>query len=68
MNQASYLAELSVDVDLILQADGTCWSDEPGTHFILSHLYLWQMAWERYPENKLYKIQLKVDDPILSHG
>ena len=29
---------------------------------------LWQTKWERYPENKLFKIQPKVDDPILSHG
>ena len=29
---------------------------------------LWQTEWERYPENKLYKIQPKMDDPIQSHG
>ena len=27
-----------------------------------------QTEWERYPENKLYKIQPKVDDPIPSYG
>ena len=38
---------------------------------VLTNVYvkkLWQMEWERYPENKLYKIQPKVDDPIPSHG
>ena len=33
---------------------------------------LWQQQqqkkWERYPENKLFKIQPKADDPIPSHG
>ena len=29
---------------------------------------LWQTEWERHPENKLYKIQPRVDDPIPSHG
>ena len=38
---------------------------------VLTDMYtkkLWQMEWERYPENKLNKIQPKVDDPIPSHG
>ena len=38
---------------------------------VLTNMYvkkLWQTEWERYPENKLCKIQPKVDDPILSHG
>ena len=38
---------------------------------VLTNVYvkkLWQTEWERYPENKLYKIQPKVDDPIPSHG
>ena len=38
---------------------------------VLTNMYvkkLWQTEWERYPEHKLYKIQPKVDDPILSHG
>ena len=38
---------------------------------MLTNVYvkeLWQTEWERYPENKLYKIQPKVDDPIPSHG
>ena len=37
----------------------------------LTNMYvkkLWQTEWERYPGNKLYKIQPKVDDPISSHG
>ena len=29
---------------------------------------LWQTEWERHPENKLYEIQTKVDDPFPSHG
>ena len=29
---------------------------------------LWQTEWERYPRNKLHKIQPKVDDPTSSHG
>ena len=29
---------------------------------------LWQTEWERYPGNKLYKIQPKVNDPIPTHG
>ena len=38
---------------------------------VLTNMYikkLWQTEWERYPGNKLYKIQPKVDDPIPSHG
>ena len=38
---------------------------------VLTNMYLkklWQTEWERYPENKLYKIQPKVDDSIPSHG
>ena len=38
---------------------------------VLTNVYVkkpWQMEWERYPENKLCKIQPKVDDPIPSHG
>ena len=38
---------------------------------VLTNVYvkkLWQTEWERYPENKLYKIQPKVDDPIPCHG
>ena len=38
---------------------------------VLTNVYvkkLWQTEWESYPENKLYKIQPKVDDPIPSHG
>ena len=38
---------------------------------VLTNVYvkkLWQTEWERYPGNKLYKIQPKVDDPIPSHG
>ena len=38
---------------------------------VLTNMYtkkLWQTEWERYPENKLYKIQPKVDDPIPSHS
>ena len=38
---------------------------------VLTNMYikkLWQTEWERYPENKLCKIQPKVDDPIPSHG
>ena len=38
---------------------------------VLTNVYvkkLWQTEWERYPENKLYKIQPKLDDPIPSHG
>ena len=38
---------------------------------VLTNMYnkkLWQTEWERYPGNKLYKIQSNVDDPILSHG
>ena len=38
---------------------------------VLTNMYakkLWQTEFERYPENKLYKIQPKVDDPIQSHG
>ena len=38
---------------------------------VLTNVYvkkLWQTEWERYPENKLYKIQPKMDDPIPSHG
>ena len=42
----------------------------PSSHFkVLTNMYtkkLWQTEWERYPENKLYKIQTKVDDPIHS--
>ena len=37
---------------------------------VLTNVYinkLWKTEWERYPENKLYKIQPKVDDPIPSH-
>ena len=37
---------------------------------VLTNVYvkkLWQTEWESYPENKLYKIQPKVDDPIPSH-
>ena len=38
---------------------------------VLTNMYvkkLWQTEWERYPGNKLYKIQPKVDDPIPCHG
>ena len=38
---------------------------------VLTNVYvkkLWQTEWERYAENKSYKIQPKVDDPIPSHG
>ena len=38
---------------------------------VLTNMYvkkLWQTEWERYPGNKLYEIQPKVDDPIPSHG
>ena len=38
---------------------------------VLTSMYvkkLWQTEWERYPGNKLYKIQPRVDDPIPSHG
>ena len=38
---------------------------------VLTNVYvkkIWQTEWESYPENKLYKIQPKVDDPIPSHG
>ena len=38
---------------------------------VLTNMYvkkLWQTEWERYAENKLYKIQTEVDDPIPSHG
>ena len=38
---------------------------------VLTNMYiqkLWQTEWERYPGNKLYKIQPKVDDPVPSHG
>ena len=29
---------------------------------------MWQTEWERCPENKLFEIQSKVDDPIPSGG
>ena len=38
---------------------------------VLANMYinqLWKMEWERHAENKLYKVQPKVDDPIPSHG
>ena len=38
---------------------------------VLTNMYvkkLSQAEWEKHPGNKLYKIQLKVDDPIPSHG
>ena len=38
---------------------------------VLTNMYvkkMWQTEWERYPGNKLYKSQPKVDDPIPSHG
>ena len=38
---------------------------------VLTNMYtekLWQMEWERYPENMLFKIQPKVDDPIPYHS
>ena len=38
---------------------------------VLTNVYVkkqWQTEWERYPENKLYKIQPKVHDPIPSPG
>ena len=37
---------------------------------VLTNMYtkkLWQTEWEKYPENKLFKIQPKMDDPIPSH-
>ena len=46
--------------------------DVPYSDFkVLTNMYvkkLWQTEWERYPENKLYKVQPKVDDHIPSRG
>ena len=80
MVTSSALPAISLGVAILREIFACMTATEEGDHDgntlysdfkVLTNMYvkkLWQTEWERYPGNKLYKIQPKVDDPIPSHG